>query len=290
MAYQSAKQNRRSMAGGSLIAPSRKSFTHQVFKPSVASTHMDSLEHSRTNMLLRESACTCTVESSEHTMMTEESQSELRPPELSNNSNQQGDTQFLLCKFFVVLIEAEEKRMTAKADFMDLRFDLESRFGRKFSPVTLFQRIDRAGKGHLSRADVLKFLEENGFTVGQGYTQEDLKLIFKEAKTKFQPFVKLIIDSKLEHRGSFYFNERAAENDHVVRKIDTLPPKLEKAFCELLLEQINIKKELNFFRREIKSQNGYYLLDLFKAIVFENERDPAKQIFVSDIMRFFRFN
>ena len=31
-------------------------------------------------------------------------------------------------------------------------------------------------------------------------------------------------------------------------------------------------------------------MDLFKAIVFENERDPTKQIHVSDLMRFFRFN
>lgn len=76
----------------------------------------------------------------------------------------------------------------------------------------------------------------------------------------------------------------------MIRKIDTLPPKLEKAFCELLLHQINLKKELDFFREEIKGKRGYALLELFKGIVFENERDAAKQIFVSDIMRFFRFN
>ena len=51
-----------------------------------------------------------------------------------------------------------------------------------------------------------------------------------------------------------------------------------------------MKKELDFFRQEIKGQVGYDLLSLFKGIVFENERDPLKQIFISDIMRFFRFN
>lgn len=76
----------------------------------------------------------------------------------------------------------------------------------------------------------------------------------------------------------------------MVRKIDTLPPRLEKAFCELLLQQISIKKELNFYRGEIKDKKGYASLELFKAIVFENERDASKQIFVSDLMRFFRFN
>lgn len=57
-----------------------------------------------------------------------------------------------------------------------------------------------------------------------------------------------MVDEKLEHKGSAYFNERQAENDGVIRKIDSLPPRLEKAFCELLLRQINLKKERNFYR------------------------------------------
>jgi len=166
--------------------------------------------------------------------------------------------------------------MRAKADFLDCRFDMEKRFMKKFSPVMLFQRIDRAGKGHLTKQDVLRFLEENGYVEGNGFTKEDLKLIFKASKTHFQKFVKLIIDAKLEHRGSAYFNERQQENDQVIRKIDTLPPRLEKAFCELLLRQIALKQERNFFRDEIKGKRGYVLLDLFKAIVFENDRDPSK--------------
>ena len=87
----------------------------------------------------------------------------------------------------------------------------------------------------------MRFLEENGYVAGQGWDKNDLKLIFKSAKTHFQKFVGLIIDSKLEHRGAPYFNERLEENDDVVRKIDKLPPRLEKAFCELLLQQIALK-------------------------------------------------
>ena len=75
--------------------------------------------------------------------------------------------------------------MRAKADFLELRFDLEKRFLKKFSPVMLFQRIDRAGKGHITRPDVLRFLEENGYVNGQGFDKSDLKLIFRQAKTKF---------------------------------------------------------------------------------------------------------
>ena len=73
--------------------------------------------------------------------------------------------------------------MKAKADFLDLRFDLEKRFLKKFSPVMFFQRIDRAGKGHLTKKDVLVFLEENGFPEGQGYHKDELKMIFKQGKT-----------------------------------------------------------------------------------------------------------
>lgn len=56
--------------------------------------------------------------------------------------------------------------MKVKADFLDLRFDLENRFARRFSPVSLFQRIDRAGKGHITRVDVLRFFKENGLIEG----------------------------------------------------------------------------------------------------------------------------
>lgn len=180
--------------------------------------------------------------------------------------------------------------MKVKADFLNLRFDLENRLMKKFSPVMLFQRIDRATKGHITRQDVLRFLDENGYVEGESYSKADLKLIFRQQKTHFQHFVKLIIDEKLEHKGSVYFNERQQDNDAVIRKIDTLPPRLEKAFCELLLRQINLKKERNFYREEIKGRQEYVLLDLFKAITFENEKDASKQIFISDIMRFFRFN
>lgn len=83
------------------------------------------------------------------------------------------------------MIETEESLMKAKADFLDLRFDLENRFMKKFSPVMLFQRIDRAGKGHLTRQDVLRFLEENGFIEGEGFSKGDLKLIFRQVKTYF---------------------------------------------------------------------------------------------------------
>ena len=58
--------------------------------------------------------------------------------ELSNTGVQSGDTQFLLCKFFRSLIETEEHLMKAKADFLEMRFDLERRLLKKFSPIMLF--------------------------------------------------------------------------------------------------------------------------------------------------------
>ena len=69
--------------------------------------------------------------------------------------------------------------MKAKADFLDMRFDMEKRFLKKFSPIMIFQRIDRAGKGHITRKDFLRFLEENDYVEGHGFSKADLKLVFK---------------------------------------------------------------------------------------------------------------
>lgn len=66
------------------------------------------------------------------------------------------------------------------------------------------------------------------------------------------------------------------ECDQVIRKIDKLPPQIEKALCELLLLQIALKKEAEFYRAEIKQQVDFDSLKLFKTIVFENTRDAAK--------------
>ena len=44
----------------------------------------------------------------------------------------------------------------------------------------MFQRIDRAGKGHITKEEVLKFLEQNGFKPGDGYQAKDLNLIMKQ--------------------------------------------------------------------------------------------------------------
>ena len=56
------------------------------------------------------------------------------------------------------MISNEERLMKAKADFMDLRYDVMQKLQQKFSPLMLFQRIDRANKGHLTREDVLAYL------------------------------------------------------------------------------------------------------------------------------------
>ena len=69
-----------------------------------------------------------------------------------------------------------------------------------------------------------------------------------------------------------------------------MPPQIERALCELLLKQIEMKKEIEFYRQEIKRQIDFDSLKLFKSMVFEQIRDAAKQIYPSDLIRFFRFN
>ena len=57
-----------------------------------------------------------------------------------------------------------------------------------------------------------------------------------------------MIDATYDHPTSVYFNQRASECDAVIRKIDRLPPKIEQSLCELILLQINLKKEANLYR------------------------------------------
>ena len=62
----------------------------------------------------------------------------------------------MLCQLLFCLISSEEKLIAAKKDFIENN--------ENCSPVIYFQRIDRAGKGHLTQADFLQFLSENGFS------------------------------------------------------------------------------------------------------------------------------
>ena len=43
----------------------------------------------------------------------------------------------------------------------------------------MFQRIDRPGKGYITKQEVLHFLDENGFKAGDGFEAKDLGLIMK---------------------------------------------------------------------------------------------------------------
>ena len=62
----------------------------------------------------------------------------------------------------------------------------------------------------------------------------------------------------------------------MIRKIDTLPPRIEKSLCELLLTQIKLKKEAELMRQELIRDEQFICLKLFKAVVFEGSEDPAK--------------
>jgi len=79
------------------------------------------------------------------------------------------------------LIQNDEKLLQAKTKFLEVKFDVEKRLNlvNHFSPVSMFQRVDRAGKGHITRDEILKFLNENGFKSGKGYHPKDLNLIIK---------------------------------------------------------------------------------------------------------------
>jgi hypothetical protein len=61
----------------------------------------------------------------------------------------------------------------------------------------------------------------------------------------YQSFLKLLID---KFHVAKYFNQRVAEKDDVVRKIDRLSPQLEHAICELVSLQIRLTGDAEYFR------------------------------------------
>jgi hypothetical protein len=91
------------------------------------------------------------------------------------------NTEILFCRLISLLIQNDEKLLRTKGDFLELKFDVEKRLNltSKFSPVSMFQRIDRPGKGHITKSEMIKFLAENGFHAGHGFDAKDLGLIMK---------------------------------------------------------------------------------------------------------------
>jgi len=92
------------------------------------------------------------------------------------------NTEVIFCRLVNCLIQNDEKLLKAKNDFLDIKFDVEKRLNltSKFSPISMFQRIDRPGKGHITRQEMLKFLAENGHVEGQGFEAKDLGLVMKK--------------------------------------------------------------------------------------------------------------
>jgi hypothetical protein len=89
--------------------------------------------------------------------------------------------EFLFCKLIGCLIANDEALLRAKGDFLNVKCDVEKRLNlaSRFSPVSMFQRIDRPGKGYITRQEMLQFLEENGYRAGEGFEGKDIGLIMK---------------------------------------------------------------------------------------------------------------
>jgi len=71
--YSSAKQNRRSVAGSSLLRQGANSFTHQVFRPNMTATQLDSIDSEREtpNWSTRASGYRLSLETTERSVAAE---------------------------------------------------------------------------------------------------------------------------------------------------------------------------------------------------------------------------
>ena len=84
-------------------------------------------------------------------------------------------------------------------------------------------------------------------------------------KITYQQFLKLILDR--DHRAE-YFKQRLEQQDSVVRKIDRLNTSLEMGLCDLILFQIKLRQDAEFFRQQLKSSFDYSLVSLYKQVAF----------------------
>lgn len=97
-------------------------------------------------------------------------------------------TKRLVCEYLVRIInDYEQKIHDYKFNFMKLMADQRVTFSQ------LFQRIDTAGKAYVTHNDILAFADGMKFS-SSFMTAQKLKLIFKNKKTTFDQFVKVILD------------------------------------------------------------------------------------------------
>ncbi len=76
----------------------------------------------------------------------------------------------------------------------------------------------------------------------------------------------------------------------MIRKIDFLPRTLELELCDLLNLQIDLQLDVENLRAQLKQNEDYCPVSLFKALCFADKRNCNKQVNYDDFHRFFVMN
>lgn len=151
----------------------------------------------------------------------------------------------------------------------------------EFNPVKLFQRVDRAGKGYLTKTDFAQLIKDNGFAY-------EYQIWLPKKKMTYQTFLSFILDKN--HQAQYFNMRLKANDDEVVRKIDRLSEQLELGLCELIFLQTKLKEDAEFFRNQLKNCPDYNIITLYKALAFSDTRSCTKTVLPQDLSRFFVMN
>eukprot|EP00347_Sterkiella_histriomuscorum_P024093 403332333 len=184
-------------------------------------------------------------------------------------------SQLLVCEYFQLLIENEEKRIQLRQQLLNIE---------SFNPINIIQRIDRSQSGYVSHQDLIQFLKENNIVT---LNEKSLKLIFPKVKTPFNQFVKLFLN-RMDHEQSLFFNQRCTQNETVIRQFDRLDYKLEHETASFInyLVQMAIQEEV--MKSVItEQQKDFDLMRLFKIIKFSQN---SEGITSQDLKRLFIVN
>ena len=75
-----------------------------------------------------------------------------------------------------------------------------------------------------------------------------------------------------------------------MRKIDRLSTALEEGLCEILILKIQLARDAEYFRQQVKTANDFNIVRLFRELCFNDTRNCTKEVYPEDLTRAFVVN
>ena len=169
------------------------------------------------------------------------------------------ETEKRLVEIFITLSVGEEKINKVKQNILK-NLDI--------NPIQLFMNLDLDNAGYLNKNDFCSFL--NFFSIS--FTPVDIDYIFffydknEDNVLSFNEFLDLLVSD------SNYFIKKSFKRKFKNKTLDIkelsedLELKIEKAFLDLLIEEIDLGRHLNDLILNLRQYNDFNLQDIFYEI------------------------